>query len=253
MAMLEAKNIHKKFGALEVLKGVDLTVKKGELIAVIGRSGSGKSTLLRCINLLESVDGGSITVDGESLVSEVDGKSVYAQGAALNRIRLKLGMVFQDFNLFPHLSVVQNITLAPVEVLGKSKEEAERDAHELLNKVGLSEKIKSYPFELSGGQQQRVAIARALAMRPDILCFDEPTSALDPELTSGVLEVMKKLAEEHMTMIVVTHEMGFAKEAASRVLFMDGGVVAEEGTAKQIFENPREARTQEFLAKLLSV
>ncbi len=251
--MLKATNIKKKFGKLEVLKGVDLEVNKGDVIAIIGPSGSGKSTFLRCVNLLEPVNGGSLEIDGEYLFREEGGKIHFAEPAKKRALRKRLGMVFQDFNLFPHLSVMQNLMLAPLQEENADKTAIEDNCRELLRKVGLSEKEKSYPCELSGGQQQRVAIARALALNPEILCFDEPTSALDPELTGEVLAVMKKLAREHMTMVVVTHEMGFASEVANEVLFMDGGVVVERGTPTQVLRNPSQQRTREFMSKLLTV
>ena len=251
--MLKATNIKKKFGTLEVLKGVDLEVNKGDVIAIIGPSGSGKSTFLRCVNLLETVNGGSLEIDGEYLFREEGGKIHFAEPAKKRALRKRLGMVFQDFNLFPHLSVMQNLMLAPLQEENADKAAIEDNCRELLRKVGLSEKEKSYPCELSGGQQQRVAIARALALNPEILCFDEPTSALDPELTGEVLTVMKQLAREHMTMVVVTHEMGFASEVANEVLFMDGGVVVERGTPTQVLRNPSQQRTREFMSKLLTV
>ena len=251
--MLKATNIKKKFGSLEVLKGVDLEVNKGDVIAIIGPSGSGKSTFLRCINLLEPVNGGSLEIDGDYLFREEGGKIHFAEPAKKRALRKRLGMVFQDFNLFPHLSVMQNLMLAPLQEENADKAAIELSCRELLRKVGLSEKEKSYPCELSGGQQQRVAIARALALKPEILCFDEPTSALDPELTGEVLAVMKQLAREHMTMVVVTHEMGFASEVANEVLFMDGGVVVERGTPTEVLRNPSQQRTREFMSKLLTV
>ncbi len=251
--MLKATGIQKKFGTLEVLKGVDLEVKKGDVVAVIGPSGSGKSTLLRCINLLETADGGSVEIDGEYLFREQHGKMVYADPQRKRALRKRLGLVFQDFNLFPHLSVMQNLMLAPAQEAGADKAAIEADCRELLRKVGLSDKEKAYPCQLSGGQQQRVAIARALALRPEVLCFDEPTSALDPELTAEVLSVIQQLAAEHMTMVVVTHEMGFAGEVASEVVFMDNGAVVERGTADEVLRNPNNPRTREFMSKLLRV
>lgn len=251
--MLKAINIKKNFGDLEVLKGVDLEVKKGDVIAIIGPSGSGKSTLLRCINLLETVNAGSLEVEGDYLFNTMDGKVVYTEGPEKNRIRKKLGMVFQNFNLFPHLNVMQNLILAPTQEPGANKFEIEQTCRDLLHKVGLSDKENAYPYELSGGQQQRVAIARALALKPDILCFDEPTSALDPELTKEVLACIKQLAAEQMTMIVVTHEMGFASEVANQVVFMDGGVVVEQGTPNTVLRSPKQQRTKDFMSKLLTV
>lgn len=240
--MIKISGLKKSFGDLEVLKGIDQHIKKGEKVAVIGPSGSGKSTFLRCINRLETPSEGEILIEGESITDK---------NTNINHIREKMGMVFQQFNLFPHLSILENITLAPMKVKGLKQEEAEKRARELLEKVGLADKAASYPAQLSGGQQQRIAIARALAMEPDIMLFDEPTSALDPEMVGEVLAVMKDLADAGMTMVVVTHEMGFAREVASRVLFMDEGYVMEEGTPSEIFDNPQNKRTQEFLSKVL--
>lgn len=253
MIMLEAYGIQKKFGQLHVLKGIDFTVEQGEVLAIIGPSGSGKSTLLRCINLLEMPDSGIVKIEGDTLIDEINGKSAFAPPEQLKVLRTRIGMVFQNFNLFPHLSVTKNLILAPVNVLGMDVDTATRQALELLDKVGLGDKAKSYPFELSGGQQQRVAIARALAMNPDILCFDEPTSALDPELTGEVLAVLQKLAAEHMTMVIVTHEIGFAKEVANHVIFMDEGCIVEEGSPEDLIVNPQMDRTKAFLSKLLKV
>ncbi len=240
--MIKISGLKKSFGDLEVLKGIDQHIRKGEKVAVIGPSGSGKSTFLRCINRLETPTEGEILIEGESITDK---------NTNINHIREKMGMVFQQFNLFPHLSILENITLAPMKVKGLKQEEAEKRARELLEKVGLADKAESYPAQLSGGQQQRIAIARALAMEPDIMLFDEPTSALDPEMVGEVLAVMKDLADAGMTMVVVTHEMGFAREVASRVLFMDEGYVMEEGTPSEIFDNPQNKRTQEFLSKVL--
>lgn len=240
--MIKISGLKKSFGDLEVLKGIDQHIKKGEKVAVIGPSGSGKSTFLRCINRLETPTEGEILIEGESITDK---------NTNINHIREKMGMVFQQFNLFPHLNILENITLAPMKVKGLKQEEAEKRARELLEKVGLADKAESYPAQLSGGQQQRIAIARALAMEPDIMLFDEPTSALDPEMVGEVLAVMKDLADAGMTMVVVTHEMGFAREVASRVLFMDEGYVMEEGTPSEIFDNPQNKRTQEFLSKVL--
>ena len=248
MAILEAKNIHKSFGKLKVLKGIDISVEKGEVVAIIGPSGSGKSTFLRCVNRLECVDKGTIVFDGETIVE--DGK--YKNEKALREILKKMGMVFQNFNLFPQKSVLQNIIEAPIIVKKKNKDEAIAHAKKLLADVGLSDKENAYPYQLSGGQQQRVAIARALAMEPDIMLFDEPTSALDPELTGEVLEVMRKLASEKNTMIIVTHEIGFAREVASRVIFMDNGVVVEEGSPEEVLSNPKNERTKQFLNRVLN-
>ena len=248
MKMIEALNIYKSFGGKEVLTGISLEVNRGEVVAIIGPSGSGKSTLLRCINLLEKIDRGTITVENEIMVNtNINGKAEYADKKKLREIRLKIGLVFQNFNLFPHFSVLKNITEAPVSVAGISKEEAQQTARQLLEKMGLEEKADAYPFELSGGQSQRVAIARALALKPDVLFFEEPTSALDPELTIEVMKVIRKLAEEHMTMVVVTHEMAFAREVADRVIFMDNGVIVEEGTPEELFSNPKNERTKVFI------
>ncbi len=239
---IKIKNLHKSFNKLEVLKGIDLTVKEGEVVCVIGPSGSGKSTMLRCINLLE------VPTKGEIIVDNYD---ITAKKANLNLIRRNIGMVFQQFNLFPHLTVLNNITMAPVDTKTMSKADAEKLAKELLNRVGLADKANAYPSQLSGGQQQRVAIARALAMKPDIMLFDEPTSALDPEMVGEVLNVMKELAEDGMTMVVVTHEMGFAREVSDRVIFIDEGVICEEGTPEEVFKNPKNPRTIDFLNKVL--
>ena len=242
--MLSATGIHKGFDGLGVLRGIDLNVKKGEVVALIGPSGSGKSTLLRCLNQLETVDSGTIILDNITLCRTLGGKLTYADPATLRRITLKMGMVFQSYNLFPHMSVMQNLTDAPMHVKRLSRVQATERARELLAKVGLSDKADQYPYQLSGGQQQRVAIARALCMGPEILCFDEPTSALDPELTQEVLGVMRELARERMTMLVVTHEMGFARDVADRVVFMEDGLIVEEGPPEQIFHssNPRTRR-----------
>lgn len=244
--MLSATGIHKGFDGLGVLRGIDLNVEKGEVVALIGPSGSGKSTLLRCLNQLETVDSGTIVLDGLTLCRTLGGKLTYADPANLRRITLKMGMVFQSYNLFPHMSVMQNLTDAPMRVKRLSRAQATERARELLAKVGLSDKADQYPYQLSGGQQQRVAIARALCMDPEILCFDEPTSALDPELTQEVLAVMRDLAQEKMTMMVVTHEMSFARDVADRVVFMEGGHIVEEGSPQQVFhsENPR---TRQFI------
>ena len=250
MAILEVKNLSKSFGELEVLKDISFNVEKGEVVAVIGPSGSGKSTMLRCINQLEKASGGSVKVDGMELIeSYKNGKPVYAPAATLRAIRLKIGLVFQNFNLFPHMSVLKNVTEAPVCVLKKSKEEAEKTAMVLLEKMGLEAKANSYPCELSGGQQQRVSIARALALNPEVLFFDEPTSALDPELTGEILKVIKDLAKEKMTMVIVTHEMAFARDVADYVIFMDGGVIVEEGTPEEVFGNTQNERTKQFLRR----
>ncbi len=244
--MLSATGIHKGFDGLGVLRGIDLNVKKGEVVALIGPSGSGKSTLLRCLNQLETVDSGTIVLDGVTLCRTRDGKLTYADPATLRRITLKMGMVFQSYNLFPHMSVMQNLTDAPMRVKRLSRAQATERARELLAKVGLSDKADQYPYQLSGGQQQRVAIARALCMGPEILCFDEPTSALDPELTQEVLGVMRELARERMTMLVVTHEMSFARDVADRVIFMEDGLIVEEGPPEQIFHSSN-PRTRQFV------
>ncbi|MBS1210564.1 MAG: polar amino acid transporter ATP-binding protein [Proteobacteria bacterium] len=251
-AMIRAENIHKRFGAVEVLKGVSLTMDKGEVIAVIGPSGSGKSTFLRCLNHLEVINRGHIEIEGEVLAStDSEGLCHYAPETDVRRICRKMGMVFQHFNLFPHLTVLQNIIEAPITVKGMKREEIVPVAEELLRKVGLFAKCDSYPARLSGGQKQRVAIARALAMEPDIMLFDEPTSALDPELTGEVLRTMRQLAEEHMTMLVVTHEMGFAREVAGRVIFMDQGEIVEARPAAELFAKPEHPRTKAFLDNML--
>ena len=244
--MLCATDIHKGFDGLGVLRGIDLNVKKGEVVALIGPSGSGKSTLLRCLNQLETVDSGTIVLDGVTLCRTRDGKLTYADPATLRRITLKMGMVFQSYNLFPHMSVMQNLTDAPMRVRRLPRAQATERARELLAKVGLSDKADQYPYQLSGGQQQRVAIARALCMDPEILCFDEPTSALDPELTQEVLGVMRELARERMTMLVVTHEMSFARDVADRVIFMEDGLIVEEGPPEQIFHSSN-PRTRQFV------
>jgi polar amino acid transport system ATP-binding protein len=236
------KNLHKYFGDLEVLKGIDLHIKQGEKVVIIGPSGSGKSTLLRCLNLLETPTKGDITIENENITSAK---------CNVNLVRQKMGMVFQQFNLFPHITVLENLTLAPIMLKKKTKEQAETDAIRLLSRVGVLDKKDVYPVQLSGGQKQRVAIARALNLDPDIMLFDEPTSALDPEMVGEVLEAMKGLADEGMTMAVVTHEMGFAKEVADRVIFMDEGVIVEEGTPSEIFSNPKHMRTKSFLSKVL--
>lgn len=240
--MIQVNNLHKHFGKLEVLKGITQHISKGEKVVVIGPSGSGKSTFLRCLNLLEVPTQGEIFIDGQSIT---DPK------ANVNHIREKMGMVFQQFNLFPHLTIMDNITLAPMKIKKISKDEAQETAKELLKTVGLADKENAYPAQLSGGQQQRIAIARALAMKPEIMLFDEPTSALDPEMVGEVLSVMKQLADDGMTMVVVTHEMGFAREVGSRLLFMDQGIVLEEGVPSEVFENPQHERTQSFLSKVL--
>ncbi len=246
--MLSATGIHKGFDGLGVLRGIDLNVEKGEVVALIGPSGSGKSTLLRCLNQLETVDSGTIILDNITLCRTLGGKLTYADPANLRRITLKMGMVFQSYNLFPHMSVMQNLTDAPMRVRRLSRAQATERARELLAKVGLSDKADQYPYQLSGGQQQRVAIARALCMDPEILCFDEPTSALDPELTQEVLGVMRELASERMTMLVVTHEMSFARDVADRVVFMEDGLIVEEGPPEQVFHSSN-PRTRQFVGE----
>ena len=243
--MIKMNDVHKSFGKLEVLKGINLHIEKGEVVVIIGPSGSGKSTVLRCMNYLEQPTSGEVIVDGMNLNDK----------ANINNVRAEVGMVFQRFNLFPHMSVLDNITLAPQKIRKLSKADAEKIAHELLAKVGLSEKANAYPEQLSGGQQQRVAIARALAMKPKVMLFDEPTSALDPEMVHEVLDVMKELAEEGMTMVVVTHEMGFARKVSNRVIFMDQGKILEDCSTKAFFEHPeqRHERTQHFLDKISMV
>ena len=251
--MLSMRGIHKSFGDLSVLRGIDLSLARGQVLAIIGSSGSGKSTLLRCINKLETIDRGSITIRGEKLCWTADGdtSATYASTADERRILMSTGMVFQQFNLFPHMTVIENLIEAPIHVKGQSMDEILPYARELLAKVGLADRENYYPSQLSGGQQQRVAIARALAMKPDIMLFDEPTSALDPELTGEVLRTMRALAAERMTMIVVTHEMAFAREAATNVIFMENGVIVEQGEPQTFFSAPKEERTREFLRNML--
>ncbi|HAM93041.1 amino acid ABC transporter ATP-binding protein [Phascolarctobacterium succinatutens] len=248
---IKATNIWKKFNNLEVLKGIDLEVNEGEVVAVIGPSGGGKSTLLRCLNKLETIDKGSITIDGEELCRETSGGTEYVKNNDVRRIACKMGMVFQQFNLFPHMTVLENLIEAPVNVQKRDKAEVIKEAEILLAKVGLSDKRDVYPRKLSGGQQQRVAIARALAMKPAIMLFDEPTSSLDPELTGEVLRTMRELADEKMTMVVVTHEMGFAREVATKVVFMADGHVQEQGSPEEIFVNPKNERLKSFLKVIL--
>lgn len=241
-AIIEIKDLHKYFGRQEVLKGIDLTIYQGEVVVIIGPSGSGKSTLLRTMNLLEDATQGQVIFEGVDITDKAND---------LFKMREKMGMVFQQFNLFPNMSVLDNIILSPIKTKGMDKLEAQRKAHALLEKVGLPDKAHAFPQSLSGGQQQRIAIARGLAMDPDVLLFDEPTSALDPEMVGEVLAVMQDLAKSGMTMVIVTHEMGFAREVADRIIFMDGGVIVEEGTPQQIFEATREVRTKDFLSKVL--
>lgn len=241
--IIQVTGLEKSFGSNHVLKGITENIRRGEVVAVIGPSGSGKSTFLRCLNLLEKPTAGHILIEGEDITDK---------NVNINKLRRNMGMVFQHFNLFPHLKVIENITLAPLKLkVCKTKDEAKLKAEELLKRVGLADKADSYPVQLSGGQKQRIAIARALAMNPEIMLFDEPTSALDPEMVGEVLKVMADLAKEGMTMVIVTHEMGFAREVADRVLFMDGGVIAEQGTPEEIFTNPKNPRTKEFLSKVL--
>ncbi len=241
MAMIEIRDLHKYFGDLEVLKGIDLNIEAGEVVVIIGASGSGKSTLLRCINRLEDLTSGTIIVDG---------MDVNAKDTDINTVRTEAGMVFQQFNLFPHMTALQNVTLGPLKVRRMKRAEAEKLGRELLDKVGLADKAKVYPDQLSGGQKQRVAIARSLSLKPRVMLFDEPTSALDPELVGEVLEVMKQLAREGMTMVVVSHEMGFARDVADRVIFLDEGVILEQNTPQEFFDNPRFERTRTFLGKV---
>ncbi len=240
--MIEVNNLHKSFGKLNVLQGIDVSIKKGEVVVVIGPSGSGKSTFLRCLNLLEQPSDGKIVFEGVNITDKNNN---------INKQRQKMGMVFQQFNLFPHLSILDNITLGPIKLKNQSREQAENNAKFLLKRIGLEEKANNYPSQLSGGQKQRIAIVRALAMSPDVMLFDEPTSALDPEMVGEVLEVMKELAAEGMTMVVVTHEMGFAREVGTRVLFMDEGKIKEEAAPNELFSNPKNERTKEFLSKVL--
>lgn len=240
--LLELKDLHKSFGNLEVIKGIDLEIDKGDILVIIGPSGSGKSTVLRCMNLLEEPTSGQIIFEGQDILRNL---------RTIDKTREKIGMVFQNFNLFPNKTILDNITLAPMKVKGKTREEAEKKAKELLERVGLLDKVDAYPVQLSGGQQQRIAIARALAMEPDMMLFDEPTSALDPEMVKEVLDVIKELAHEGMTMAIVTHEMGFAKEVADRVIFVDGGKIVEDGSPEEVFNRPKSDRAKDFLDKIL--
>jgi polar amino acid transport system ATP-binding protein len=253
MKLLEIKNLKKSFENLAVLHDISLSVEEGEVVAVIGPSGSGKSTLLRCATMLETMDSGSLLYLGETAAdNDGDGKAVYAPSQQLRKIQGYFGLVFQNFNLFPHYTVMKNLTDAPIHIQKREKKEVYQQAKELLVKMGLEDKADYYPCQLSGGQQQRVAIARALALNPSILFFDEPTSALDPELTGEILKVIRQLASENMTMVIVTHEMAFARDVADRVIFMDGGYIIEEGDPKEVIENPKEERTRQFLARVTS-
>ena len=250
MAILEVQNLVKKYKDIEVVKGVSLKVEKGETLVIIGASGSGKSTILRCINQLEKIDGGNIKIDDDFMVKEYKkGKAVYQDKEILKKMNLKCGMVFQNFNLFPHMTILQNVTESMIYVLGKNKEEAEKEAKKILEKMGLQDKADSYPCDLSGGQQQRASIARTLAINPEILFMDEPTSALDPELIGEVLKVIKKLAEDKRTMVIVTHEIQFAKEIADRIIFMDNGTIVEEGLPEDAIDRPKMERTKSFLKR----
>lgn len=240
--LLELKDLHKSFGNLEVIKGIDLEIDKGDILVIIGPSGSGKSTVLRCMNLLEEPTSGQIIFEGKDILKNL---------RTIDKTREKIGMVFQNFNLFPNKTILDNITLAPMKVKGKTREEAEKKAKEILERVGLLDKVDAYPVQLSGGQQQRIAIARALAMEPDMMLFDEPTSALDPEMVKEVLDVIKELAHEGMTMAIVTHEMGFAKEVADRVIFVDGGKIVEDGSPEEVFNRPKSDRAKDFFDKIL--
>ena len=240
--LLELKDLHKSFGNLEVIKGIDLEIDKGDILVIIGPSGSGKSTVLRCMNLLEEPTSGQIIFEGQDILKNL---------RTIDKTREKIGMVFQNFNLFPNKTILDNITLAPMKVKGKTREEAEKKAKELLERVGLLDKVDAYPVQLSGGQQQRIAIARALAVEPDMMLFDEPTSALDPEMVKEVLDVIKELAHEGMTMAIVTHEMGFAKEVADRVIFVDGGKIVEDGSPEEVFNRPKSDRAKDFFDKIL--
>ncbi len=250
MNLLEVKNLKKSFGDLQVLRDVSMSVAEGEVVSILGPSGSGKSTFLRCVSMLETIDGGEMAYCGKTAVREQDGKPVYVPKGELAEIKHSFGLVFQNFNLFPHFSVMKNITDAPIHVLKRSREEVMKEARELLAKIGLSDKGDCYPYQLSGGQQQRVAIARALAMKPKMLFFDEPTSALDPELTAEILKVLRELAAAKMTMLIVTHEIDFARSVSNHVVFMDGGVIVEQGRPEDVIDNPSNERTRAFLKKL---
>ena len=250
MSILSVEHVCKSFGSFEALKNVSLTVEKGEAVAIIGSSGSGKSTLLRCVNNLEKITSGAISIDGEYLVTTQNGRAVYQSEKQLRRICMKTGMVFQQFNLFPHMTAIENITVAPIRILGQNRADALANARRLLDVVGLADKADNYPAQLSGGQQQRIAIARALAIGPDIMLFDEPTSALDPELTAEVTNVIAKLAAEDITMMIVTHEMEFARRCADRVLFFDSGEVVAQGAAAEFFQNQENERVRRFLSSI---
>ena len=252
MSILSIKNLSKSFGRLEVLNDISFNVEQGEVISIIGPSGSGKSTLLRCINQFEKIDSGECEICGITMTrNDENGKAVYADNKTLHDIRLKIGLVFQNFNLFPHMSILKNMTIAPMKLQKRGKDEAEGQAMKLLERVGLADRANAYPSQLSGGQKQRIAIVRALCMNPEVMLFDEPTSALDPEMVGEVLNVMRDLAKEHMTMVVVTHEMGFAREVSDRVIFMAEGKIVEEGTPEEIFTAPKTERLQSFLSKVL--
>ena len=250
MALLQIDHIKKSFGELEVLKDISMKVEEGEVVSILGPSGSGKSTLLRCATLLETMDDGTLIYDGKTAAESVDGRAVYASKQQLGEIKNTYGLVFQNFNLFPHYTVQKNVTDAPIHVQKRSRAEVEKKAEQLLKKVGLWEKKNAYPYQLSGGQQQRVAIARALAMEPKLLFFDEPTSALDPEITAGILKVLKQLAMEKMTMVIVTHEIDFARKVSGKVVFMDGGLIVEQGRPEDVIDHPDNERTRMFLQKL---
>ncbi len=250
MKLLEINNLQKKFGDKVVLKDISLTVEKGEVVSIIGPSGSGKSTLLRCAAFLETIDSGELSYCEEKIVKNENGKTVYPSKSVMKEARSKFGLVFQNFNLFPHYNVLKNVSDAPIRVMKRDKQSVLEESRRVLKKMGLEDKEKAYPCELSGGQQQRVAIARALVMNPDMLYFDEPTSALDPEITAGILRIMKGLAEEKMTMVIVTHEIDFARAVSDRVIFMDDGVIVEQGKPEDVIDNPQNERTKAFLKKL---
>jgi polar amino acid transport system ATP-binding protein len=250
MKILEINHLEKKFGDKTVLKDISMSVEKGEVVSILGPSGSGKSTLLRCATFLETMDNGELSYSGQKIITSENGKSVYPSKKVMREAHSKFGLVFQNFNLFPHYNVLKNVSDAPISVMKRDKESVLEESRKILKKVGLADKENAYPCELSGGQQQRVAIARALVMNPDMLYFDEPTSALDPEITAGILKIMKELAQEKMTMVIVTHEIAFARAVSDRVIFMDGGVIVEEGSPQNVIDNPKHKRTQKFLEKL---